>query len=132
MCDTRVNTFVFVFHSVHDLYKTQEICDRVVSEESFMIIYCPYRYKTQNMCNKAAADCLKALKLIPDWFVTSKMLHSPMMTYSFLMKTDVELRFLLMKWVFLLSADLDKINLDNDKNVDKNDLETIIYVKLPA
>ena len=132
MCDTRVNTFVFVFHSVHDLHKTQEICDRVVSEESFMIIYCPCRYKTQNMCNEAAADCLKALKLIPDWFVTSKMLHSPMMTYSFLMKTDVVLRFLLMKWVFILSADLDKINLDNDKNVDKNDLETIIHVKLPA
>ena len=48
------------------------------------------------------------------------------------MKIVVELRFLLMKWVFLLSADLDKINLDNDKNVDKDDLETIIHVKLPA
>ena len=60
------------------------------------------------------------------------ILHLPMITYSFLMKIVVELRFLLMKWVFLLSADLDKINLDNDKNVDKDDLETIIHVKLPA
>ena len=66
MCDTRVNTFVFVFHSVRDLYKTQKICDRVVSEESFMIIYCPYRYKTQNVGNEAADDCLKASELIPD------------------------------------------------------------------
>ena len=60
------------------------------------------------------------------------ILHLPMITYSFLMKIVVELRFLLMKWVFLLSADLDKINLDNDKYIDKDDLETIIHVKLPA
>ena len=48
MCDTLVNTCVFVFHSVFDLYRTQEICERVVSEDSFMIIYCPYKSKTQN------------------------------------------------------------------------------------
>lgn len=51
----------------------KEVCDRVVSEESFMIIYCPYRYKTQNMCDEAVEDCLAALKCIPDGFVTSKM-----------------------------------------------------------
>ena len=26
------------------------------------------------MCDEAADDCLAALKFIPDWFVTSKML----------------------------------------------------------
>ena len=28
------------------------------------------------MCNKAADDCLVALKFIPDWFVTSKMIKN--------------------------------------------------------
>ena len=37
-----------------------------------------------------------------------------------------------MKWVFIFSVDFDKINLDNDKNVDKDDPETIIHVKLWA
>ena len=37
-----------------------------------------------------------------------------------------------MKQVFLFSADLNKINIDNDKNVDKDDLESIIYVKIVA
>ena len=32
-----------VFHSVSDQYKTQEICDRVVPEDPFMLIYCPDR-----------------------------------------------------------------------------------------
>ena len=26
------------------------------------------------MCNEAVDDCLAALKFIPDWFVTSKMI----------------------------------------------------------
>ena len=37
-----VNTCVFVFHSVPELYETKEMCDRVVSEESFMTIYWLY------------------------------------------------------------------------------------------
>ena len=49
-----------MFHSVSDQYKTQEICDRVVPEDPFMLIYCPDR-----------------------WFVKSKMLekfHDPLHT----------------------------------------------------
>ena len=26
------------------------------------------------MCDEAAADCLAALKLVPDWFATSEMI----------------------------------------------------------
>ena len=33
--------------------------------------------KTQRMCNKAVSDCLAALKFIPDWIVTNKMLEKP-------------------------------------------------------
>ena len=84
MCNTLVNTCVFVFHSVLDLYKTQEMWERVVSEDSFMIIYCPYKYKTQNMYVEAVDDCLAALRFIPGCFVTSfMMLYSLMMICFF-------------------------------------------------
>ena len=37
-----------------------------------------------------------------------------------------------MKWEFIFSIDLDKINLANDKNVEKDDPETVIHLKLLA
>ena len=52
------------------------MCDRGVSEDSFLIVYCSDQYKTQQMCDKAADDSLAALKLIPDWFITSKMIKT--------------------------------------------------------
>ena len=74
MCDKAVNWRFFVFNSVPDRYKTQEMCDRVVSEGPFLIVYCANKYKTQIMCDEAVDDSLAALKLIPDWFVTSKLI----------------------------------------------------------
>ena len=65
---------LFIFDPISDWYKTQEILDRVVSEDSYMLIYCPYRYKTPDMCNEDVDDFMAALKFISDWFVTSKML----------------------------------------------------------
>ena len=53
-----------MFDSIPDQYKTQEICDIDVSLYPFLVVYCPDKYKTQNMCNKAAADCLGALKFM--------------------------------------------------------------------
>ena len=40
-----------------------------------MLLYCPNRYKTQKICSEAVDDFLGALKFIPDWFVTRKMLE---------------------------------------------------------
>ena len=40
----------------------------------FLIVYCPDKYKTQKMCDEALDDSLAALKLVPHWFVTSKMI----------------------------------------------------------
>ena len=40
----------FVFASILDWYKTQEICDRVISEDPFLTGYCPDKYKTQRIC----------------------------------------------------------------------------------
>ena len=37
--------YLFVFDSITDRYKTQEMCDKVVSEDLFMIACCPDKYK---------------------------------------------------------------------------------------
>ena len=55
----------FVFDSIPDRYKTQEMCDRVVSEDPYLIVYCPDKHITQRMCDEAVDDSLAALKLIP-------------------------------------------------------------------
>ena len=56
----------FVFDAVPDEYKTQGICDIVVSLYPFLIVYCPDKYKTQKMCDEDVDDCLAALKFILD------------------------------------------------------------------
>ena len=58
---------------IPDRYKTQEISDRAVSEDPFLITYCLNKYITQKMCDEAVDDFLATLKLIPDWFVASKI-----------------------------------------------------------
>ena len=40
----------FVFHFIPDWYKTQEMCDSVVFEYHFLIVYGPDKYKTQIIC----------------------------------------------------------------------------------
>ena len=47
MSDKAINTCFIVFYSTPDLYKTQGMCDRVVSKDPFLLIYCPDRYKSQ-------------------------------------------------------------------------------------
>ena len=73
MCDEVVN-FFFVFDSIPDWHKSQEMCNRVVSENLFLIVYCPDEYVTPEMCDEAVDDSLATLKHIPDWFVTSKII----------------------------------------------------------
>ena len=65
----------FVFGSVPEWYKTQELADSVVSEDLLMILYCSDRFKTQRICDEAVDDCLTALKFIIDGLVTRKMLE---------------------------------------------------------
>ena len=59
------------------------------------------------MFDEVAADFLAALKYVPDWFVTSKMIKKlltdkQMMTQSVLMNIVAMPHFVLMKWVFLI------------------------------
>ena len=57
---------------------------------------------------KVVDDCLAALKFIPDWFPTSKMIekfHNSLLAdedIHFLMKILVKSHFMLMKWVFFV------------------------------
>ena len=70
-CVIKLLILFFVFHS--ERYKAKQMFDRVVSKNPFMLVYC--HSKTQKICNEAVDGCAKALKFIPDWFVTMKMLE---------------------------------------------------------
>ena len=73
-----------------------------------IIIYCPDKYIIQRMCDEAVDDSLAALKLIPDWFVTSKMikkLHTALYAKDdllFFMKILLMSHFVVMKRIFLV------------------------------
>ena len=41
MCDEALNRCYFVFDCIPDRYKTQEMCDIVVSEDPFLIVHSP-------------------------------------------------------------------------------------------
>ena len=45
------------------------MCEKVVSADLVLIVYCPDKCKTKRMCNEAVDDCLVALKFIPDQFI---------------------------------------------------------------
>ena len=65
----------FIFSSIPDQYKTQEICDLVDSLYPSLVIYC-LDICNSKMCNEAVDDSLAALKLLPNLFVTSKMIKN--------------------------------------------------------
>ena len=58
MCNKAVTRCVFVFDSIPDRYKTQEIRYRVVSGDPFLFVYCPDKYITHKMCDESADDPL--------------------------------------------------------------------------
>ena len=59
----------YSFFYISDQYKTQEMCDRIISDDPFSIRCVPSQYKTQQMCDKAIY--VAALKCVPDWLITS-------------------------------------------------------------
>ena len=56
----------FVSNFVPGQFKTQKICDTVVSKEPFMLKCCPDKCKTQWICDKAVDFYLITLKFIAD------------------------------------------------------------------
>ena len=57
MCDKAVNRcfFLYLILFLIDI-KLKKMCDRVVSENPFLIVYCPDKYVTQKMCDKAVDE----------------------------------------------------------------------------
>ena len=111
------------------------MCDRVVSEDDFWISYCPDKCITQKICDKAVDDSLAALKVIPVWFVTSKMIKNP---FAVLYTGELILYFnedsgnvmFSCNGMGILNIDLNDINLDN--NFDEHGPDTIIHTRILA
>ena len=106
------------------------MCDKVVSEDRFMLKYCLDKYKAQEMCYKAVDSCLLALKFVRDWFVTNEMIEK---LDGYIIFGDLDSDF-----VTLFSEDLgpnsvilDNNNLD-DEHFDYCNLETINHVRFTS
>ena len=80
ICIRAVNTCLFVFDSVLDQCKTQEI--RAVDDNPSTIKYVPDRYKTQEMCDNAVDDKSDALEFVPDRYNTPEMCDKAIDDYS--------------------------------------------------
>ena len=135
MCYKTVNTCFFVFNCIPDQYETQEICDIALSLYPFLIIYCPDQYKTQIMCDESVDDSLAALKIIPDWFVTCKMIKK---FYTALYADDGSVFFDEDSGDVTFGCNengIPSVNLNNnnlDNNFDKDDPDIIILIRLLA
>ena len=103
-----------------------------ISEDAFMVVYCSDRYKSQRTCNEAADDYLAALKLIPDWFLTSIMLEKldnalHANDYIFFYSEDLDKVTFTANQRHILAVNLDKVNPEDDNNLDEDDSHTIIH-----
>ena len=106
------------------------MCDKVVSKEPIMFKYCPDRCKTEEMCDKAVGFYLLALKNVPDWFLTNKMieiLDNAVFSNEYIVFCDISTFF--SNDIGLNSTNLNNIKLDN-VNFDDYDHETINHVSL--
>ena len=93
------------------------------------MVYCPDKYITQRMCSEVVDDSLAELKLIPNWFVTDKMIKKTL--YCFLCRYGLPFFYegsgdvtFCCNEVGILSETLKNVNLDN--NFDGDDPNTRI------
>ena len=87
------------------------------------------------MCDETVDHCLAALKFVPDWFVTSKMLekfHNVLHNNDDILfyNEDFDKVTFIANKKHIFAVDLEKINLDN--NFNENDPDTIIHIILLA
>ena len=109
--------------SVNDWYVTQELSDKIISEETFTLKYCNNKYKIQKICGKVVDSNLLASKFVPDWFVTSKMIEK--FNSAVFSNDDIDFGDLDSDFVTFFSNDIglnsiifDNINLDDDNYFD--------------
>ena len=136
MCDKAVDKFPIVLDSLTDQDKTQEISDKLVSDDPFRLKYCHNKYRTQEMSYKTVDDFLPALKLVPDSFVTSKVIKNLLTalyadsSILYFNEDSGDSIFSCNK-MGIINIDLNNINLDVT-NYDENGPETITYITLLA
>ena len=105
--------------------------DRVVCDNSFLILYCPDKYITQ----KSGMKLLIILQLLSDWFVTRKMIEKLFTALyaheniPYFYEDSDNVAFNCNK-MSILNIDLNNINLDN--NFDEDEPDTIIINRLLA
>ena len=109
------------------------MCDRVVSEDSFLIVYCPDKYKIQRMCDEAVDDYLAVLNLLSDWFATSKTikkLKTALYTDENMLyfNGDSDNVVFHCNGMAIFTIDFNNTNLDN--NFDEDDPDTIIFIRV--
>ena len=109
------------------------MCGRVVSEDPSLIVYCPDEYIAQRIYDEATDDSLTALKLIDDWFFTSKMtkkLYTGLYADENIpyFKEDSCNIIIYCNEISILNISLNNIDLDN--NFDEDDPDNIILVRL--
>ena len=97
---------------------------------SFLVVYCLEKNKTQKVCDEAVDASLVALKLIPDWFVTSKMREKFDNTLNtnddvLFLNEDFDKATIIVNQKHILAVDLEKINLNN--NFDKDDFRLLTW-----
>ena len=131
MCDKAVNICFFVFDSILDQCKTQEMYGRVVSEDPFLVVHCLDKYKAQRMRDEAVDNSLAALKLIPDLFVTSKMIKkhfTPLFADDNILYFNEDSGDIVFSCNEMGIPNIDLNNINRDNNFDEDDPDTIILI----
>ena len=108
------------------------MCDKTISENPFMLKYCPDKYITQKMCDRAVDDFLPSLNFVPDFFVTIKMIKKLFTAFyanENILYFDEDSGNVVFNCneMGILDIDLNNISLDND--FDEDDPDIIIHVK---
>ena len=86
------------------------------------------------MCDKAVHDCLAAIRFVPDWFLTSKMikkLFTDLYTDEYIVYFNEDSSNVVFNYneMDIVNIDFKCFNLHNN-NFDKDDPDTITHVRL--
>ena len=104
------------------------MCDKMVSDGPCKLKYCHDSYKAQEMCDKAVDDFLPALKFVPNWVVTSKLIRK---LFTALYSDNNILHFNEDSGDAVFACNNMGINHD-DINYGENDPETVTHIRLLA
>ena len=121
----------FIFNVIADKYKTQEHVFSWIFI-IFLIVQCLYKYITQEMCDEDINDSLTALKLVPDWFVTSKMIKrrfTTLYTYKNILYFNKDSSNAVFNYNEMGIVNIDLHNMNLDTNFDEEDPNTIILIR---